>query len=96
MLMIWSHDPRTDYSTIRHLISDIDRIGANNASGSYFKCNLSSLIEVEGKNVFVVTDGNDGLQDKDARAGDDGVSCTVVGVFPKDTIVNLVAADDIA
>lgn len=40
------------------------------------------LGKVEGEDVLVVGDCDDGLQDEDAGAGYDGVLCAEVGVLP--------------
>jgi hypothetical protein len=51
------------------------------------------LGEVEGEDVLVVGDGDDGLQDEDAGAGYDGVLRAEVGVLPEDAVVLFVATD---
>ena len=51
------------------------------------------LGEVEGEDVLVVGDSDDGLQDEDAGASYDGILRAEVGVFPEDAVVLFVAAD---
>ena len=51
------------------------------------------LGKVEGEDVLVVGDGDDGLQDKDARSCYDGVLRAEVRVLPQDAVVLFVAAD---
>jgi hypothetical protein len=53
------------------------------------------LTEVEGKDVLIVADGDDRLQDKYTRSRDDSIARAKVCVFPKDTIILLMTTDDI-
>jgi hypothetical protein len=48
---------------------------------------------MEGEDVLVVGDCDDGLQNEDAGSGYDGVLRAEIGVLPEDAVVLLVAAD---
>ena len=50
-------------------------------------------MELEGENVFVVSNGDDGLEDKNAGSCYSSVAGAVVGMFPEDAVVDFVAAD---
>lgn len=50
---------------------------------------------MESKDVFVVRDRNNGLQNEDARSSDDRVLGAKIGMFPQNPVVLLVAADHI-
>lgn len=69
--------------------------GGEDARGADFEVERGVLPEVEGEDVLVVRNGDDGLQDEDARAGDDGVARAEIRVFPENAVVLLVAADDV-
>lgn len=53
------------------------------------------MVELEGKDVFVVGKGNDKLEDKDTTTGDDGTTSTPVGVLPVDAFILFVQADGV-
>lgn len=50
-------------------------------------------MELGGEDVFVVSNGNDGLEDKNAGPCYSSVASAVVGMFPEDAVVYFVAAD---
>jgi hypothetical protein len=51
------------------------------------------LGEVEGEDILVVGDGDDGLQDENTGSGYDSVLRAEVRVLPQDAVVLLVAAN---
>jgi hypothetical protein len=50
---------------------------------------------MESENVLVITDGDDGLEHKNARPGYNSVLCAEVSVFPQDAVILFVTADNI-
>jgi pantothenate kinase-related protein Tda10 len=53
------------------------------------------LVKVPGKDVVVVANGDDGLEDEQSLTGDSGTTGWSVGVLPQDPIVLFVTADDV-
>ena len=51
------------------------------------------MVELEGKDVFVVSNSDDGLEDRNTGSCYSSVAGTVVGMFPEDTVIDFVAAD---
>jgi hypothetical protein len=50
-------------------------------------------VELGGEDVFVVSNGDDGLEDKNTGSCYSSVAGVVVGMFPEDAAVDFVAAD---
>ena len=50
-------------------------------------------MELGGEDVFVVSNGDDGLEDKNAGSCYSSVAGALVGMFPEDAAVDFVAAD---
>ena len=50
-------------------------------------------MELEGEDVFVVSNGDDGLEDKNSGSCYSSIAGVVVGMFPEDSVVDFVAAD---
>lgn len=73
----------------------VDGLGGDDARGADFVGEFAGLVEDEGEDVFVVGDGDDGLEDEFAGARDGRCAGAVVGVFPADASVLLVDADDV-
>ena len=73
----------------------VDGLGGEDAGGADLVGQFAGLVEDEGEDVFVVGDGDDGLQDELAGARDGRQVGAVVGVFPADAGVLLVHAHDV-
>lgn len=76
-------------------LARIDVNNRNNAGSTSFYANAAGLVELECKDVFVIGQGDDELDDQLSSTGDDGTASTPIGVFPVDAIVLLVDTDDI-
>lgn len=50
-------------------------------------------MELGGEDAFVISNGDDGLEDKNAGPCYSSVVGAVVGMFPEDAVVDFVAAD---
>lgn len=67
----------------------------DDAGGARLDGDAGGLVEDERKDVLVVGEGEDVLDDELAAAGDDGAAGAPVGVLPADAVVLLVQADDV-
>lgn len=90
--MVRRHDARSHYGPVRYAVSEVDGSGRQDACRSDFVVDRCILRELEREYVLVIAYRDDCLKDENTRACDDSVAGTVVGVFPEDTVVNLVAA----
>jgi len=95
MLVVWSEDTWCDS---RAVWGGLGRVGLRWGSGEDSGCadfegERGILSKVEGKDVLVVGDGDDGLQDEDTGSGYDSILRAEVRVLPEDAVVLLVAAD---
>jgi len=72
---------------------DWDR--ANNARSSCLNGNPTSLVEMIRKDVFVVGESDDELYNQFPVASDDSTVCAIVCMFPQDTVVDFVHANNI-
>lgn len=79
----------------RNLETFVNGLRAENTGGADFVNDISSLIEHECKNVFVIGDGDDGLNYKLSVPYDSGPSGSVVGVLPADASILFVNAHNI-
>jgi hypothetical protein len=73
----------------------VDGRSGENASGTDFVDDFASLVEHEGKDVFVIADGNDALQDQFAVASDSSAASAIVGMLPRDASILLMNADTV-
>lgn len=71
----------------------IDRLGGEDTSGADLVHKFSGLVELEGENVLIICDGKNGLEDELSVADDGCTACSVIGVFPSDTVVLFVNTD---
>jgi hypothetical protein len=95
MLMVRGHYPRPYDGPIRYTVSNVDRSGRHDPGRADLIVNTRILRELERKDVFVIAHRDDGLEDENTRASDNRISGAIVGVFPEDTVIDLVAADRI-
>lgn len=97
MLMVRSHDSGCNDRAVRELVflSKVVGHGRQDACGADLVEDRGVLGKVEGKDVFVVANRDDGLEYEDTGSGNHRVSGTEVGVFPEDTVVLLMAADNV-
>lgn len=97
MLMVRGHDSRCNDRAVGDLVllSKVVGHGRQDACGADLVENRCVLSKVEGKNVFVVANRDDGLEHEDSASGNHRVSSPEVGMFPEDTVVLLMAADDV-
>ena len=95
VLMVGGKHAGMDNCTPGNVDTFVDRLRADDAGGTDFVGELAGLIEDEGHNVFVVGDGDDGLDNKFAAANDCCVTSTVIGVLPTDAGILLMDANDI-
>ena len=73
----------------------VDGLGADDTGGADLVGEFAGLVEHEGEDVLVVRDGDDGLDDELAVAGDGGAAGAIVRMFPADAVVLFVDADDV-
>lgn len=71
----------------------IDRLGGEDTGGADLVHKFSGLVELEGENVLVVCDGENGLENELSVADDGCTAGSVVGVFPSDAVVLFVNTD---
>lgn len=95
VLVVGGHDSRGDEGSVGNGLVEVDRGCGEDARGADFVVDGGVLGELEGEDVLVVADGDYGLKDEDPGSGYDGVAGAVVGVFPEDPVVYLVAADHV-
>lgn len=97
VLVVWRQNARSDFSTIWQILGVFETSGrcGENACGADFVVDGGVLAEVEGEDVLVVGNGDDGLENQDSGASYDGILRSEVGVFPQDAVVLLVAAHDV-
>lgn len=79
----------------RDLETFVDGLGAEDTGGADFVDDISSLIEHEGEDVFVIGDGDDGLNYKLSVPYHSGPSGSVVCVLPADASILFVNAHNI-
>lgn len=84
-----------DDGSPRYFDAFIDGLSANNAGGSDFIRYLTGLVEYVSHDVFVVSNGDDRLHNKFSTSRYPCYACTVVRMFPADTSVLLMDADDV-
>ena len=93
VLVVDGEDARVDDGAPGHLDAVVDGLGADDAGRSDLVGQLAGLVEHEGHDVFVVGDGDDGLDDEFAAANDCCSAGSVVGVLPADAGVLLMDTD---
>lgn len=96
VLMVLGKGARTDdVAPVGRDGTCIDVDDRDDASGTSLDLDAGGLIELEGKDVLVVRECDDKLDDQLAAASGNGTAGAPVGVFPADAVVLLVQADDI-
>ena len=95
VLVVGSEDARVDDGAPRDGDPFVDGLGTDDAGGADLIREFTGLVEDEGQNVFVVGNSDDGLNDELTVAGQGGAAGAIVCVFPTDTVVLFVDADDI-
>lgn len=93
VLVVDGQDARVDDGAPGDLDAVVDGLGADDAGRSDLVRQLTRLVEHEGHDVFVVGDGDDGLDDEFSAADDGCFAGAVVGVLPADAGVLLVDTD---
>ena len=95
VLMMCGKHARMDDCAPRDFDTLIDGLGAEDTGGTNFVDYISRLVEHESEDVFVVRDGDDGLNYKLSVPYNSSPSCSVVGVLPADASILLVNAHHI-
>jgi hypothetical protein len=88
-LVVGCEDARGDYGAVRAGVAEFDG-WVERMPVARTSC---VLVELGGEDVFVVSNGDDGLEDKNAGSCYSNVVGAVVGMFPEDVVVDFVAAD---
>ena len=95
VLVVWSQDSGSDSRAIGTCLGRAGFCwdGGEDTGRSNLEGKRGVLGEVEGEDVLVIGDCDDGLQDENAGSCHDGVLRAEVGVLPEDAVVLFVAAD---
>lgn len=93
MLMVLCKRARADDITPVCCLAFVDVDNGHDTSGAGLNHDSARLIELEGKDIFVICKRDDELHDKFASAGDDCSSSPPVGVLPIDAVVLFVDTD---
>jgi hypothetical protein len=95
VLMGSGQDRGRDNGTPLGTLATIDVLGRDNTSSSNLELDTSGLIKMPGKNVLVVTNRQNSLENQDAATSDSRNIGTVVSVLPSDTIILLVHTNNV-
>ena len=95
MLMIRRHDTIRHTGTPGHFGVLANRLRGKDTRCASLEGDFAGLVKVPHKDILVVRDGDDSLQDELALADDSGLARAVVGVFPLDAVVDFVGADGV-
>ena len=93
VLMVDGEDARVDDGAPWYFNTFVDGLGTDDPGGSDLVGQLTGLVEHEGHDVFVVSNGYDGLDDQFPTANDGCSAGSVVGVLPTDAGVLLMDTD---
>jgi hypothetical protein len=95
VLVVRSHDTVADTSSPWDLGIGINWLSGEDAGGASLEGDLARLVKDPSKDVLVVGNGDDLLQNKLPLAHHRGVLGAVVGVLPLDALVYFVDADGV-
>ena len=95
VLVVSGEDTWVDHSSPRDGDALVNRLSADDSRSADFIGNLASLVEQESQDVLVIRDSDNRLNNQLAVPGYGCAAGAVIGVFPADTVVLLVDADDI-
>jgi len=73
----------------------VNRLSRQNTGRTNLEMDICGLAKSPCKDVFVVGDGNDSLQDQDTRSSDSSDIGSVVGMLPANAIVLFMETDHI-
>lgn len=93
--MVLGQSSRANDITPRSGLALVDVDDRDDTSCATLDGDGGSLVELEGKDVFVVGKSNDELEDKNAATSDDSTTSAPVGVLPVDAFILFVQADGI-
>lgn len=82
MLVMYSQNSRMYYGAEWHGYSFVNWLSREYAGSTDFIVHLAGLVENKSKNIFVIGDGDDRLDDQLSRSGDGRAIGTVIGVLP--------------
>ena len=91
------HHAGSDIRSVRDglTILIVKRHGGQNTGGPHLELNVGCLVKDEGKDVLIIGDGTDHLQDELSVANDGGCTGAVVSVLVLQSTVLLMHADDV-
>lgn len=95
MLVVLRKDAATNDVAVLADFASINVHDVENASCARLDCNTAGLIKLVGKDVFIVCQRNDELDDELSVACDNCTACTPVGMLPTDAVVLFVKTDGI-
>lgn len=95
MLVVSGEDARMDNGAPGDGDAGINGLSAEDAGGADFIDELAGLVEHEGHDIFVIRDGDDGLDDEFAVAYYSCTAGVVVGVLPPYAGILFVDANDV-
>lgn len=93
--MVLGQYARIDDVAVVACLARVDIDATDNTGSARLNVDAAGLVKLVGKDVFVVGQGDDELHHQHTAAGDDCAAGTPVCVFPADTFVLFVQADDI-
>ena len=92
MLMIRRHEPPRHSHPIRNFLSYAHGHGGHNSCGPDLIRQTRILPEMESKDILIVTDRDDRLQDQHPTPRDDGIPRPEVRMLPQNPVVDLMQA----
>lgn len=95
VLVVSCKDTWVHNGTPRNSQALVNGLGRQDTGSAHLVHELGGLVELECKDVLIVGNGDDGLQNQLALADNGGAPCAVVCVLPTNTSVLLVNADHI-
>ena len=95
VLVVLGDGARVDNVAPGRRLAGVHIDDGDDAGGASLERDAGGLVEDKGKDVLVVGEGENVLDDELAAAGDDGAAGAPVGVLPVDAVVLLVQADDV-
>ena len=95
VLVVCCQHARVDDSAPGDRNAVVNGLGADDARGADLVSDFAGLVEHEGEDVLVIGDGDDGLDDELAVAGNGGAAGAVICVFPANAVVLFVDAYDV-
>jgi hypothetical protein len=95
MLMIWCHHSRSNDCAIWNGIANINWTCGDYARCSHFVVDRAGLIELESKDILIVSNCDYCLENEESRSSYNCHFGSIVGVLPEDAVINFMTADNI-